>query len=60
MELTQNKKNNKLNIAIWSRFSKRLLGGIHCFTISICDFVYEFNDGANYQREGTTYLQGID
>ena len=56
MGLTQNRKNNKLNIAISSRFLKRLLGGIHCFTISIGDFVYQFNDGANYQREDTKHL----
>ena len=41
------KKINKLNIVVWSCCSKRLLCGTHCFTISICDFVFQFNEIAN-------------
>ena len=39
MRLTQNRKKimNKLNILAWSRCSKKLFCGIHCFTIFICD-----------------------
>ena len=34
------KKLNKLNIAVWSYYSKRLLCGTHCFTIFVCDSVF--------------------
>ena len=47
MRLITNKKNpNKLDTAVWSCCSKRLLWGISCFTIPICDSVSKFNDGA--------------
>ena len=47
MKLTQNQKYHKLNIVVGSDCSNRLLCGIHCFTISICTSVYQFNDGAD-------------
>ena len=40
------KDKQRMNIVVWSYCSKRLLCGIHCFTISICDSVDKFNDGA--------------
>ena len=46
MRLIQNQELNKLNIVVWSCYSKRLLCGIHFFTISICNYVPQFNDGA--------------
>ena len=49
------KKRNKLNIVVYLCCSKRLLCVINCFTISICYSVYQFNDGANQQKESTTY-----
>ena len=47
MWLTQNKKINKLHVVVWSCCSKKLLCGIHCFTISIRDSVSQFNDDLN-------------
>lgn len=49
---------NKLNIA-WPFCLKRLLCGIQCFAISICDSMSHFNAGANLQKEGTTGLKEL-
>lgn len=37
---------NKLNMVVWPCCSKRLFCGIHCSTVSICDPISQFNDGA--------------
>ena len=47
MRLTQTKKIWEIIIVVCSCYSKGLLYGIHCITISICDSVSQFNDGAN-------------
>ena len=49
--LTQN-QNESLNNLVWSRCLKRLFYGIHRYTISVCDGVSHFNDGA----KGRYYL----
>ena len=41
------KDKRRMNIVVWSCCSKILLCGIHCLTISICDSVFQFNDGEN-------------
>ena len=43
--LTQN-QNESLNGLVWSRCPKRLFCGIHRFTISVCDSISQFNNGA--------------
>ena len=43
--LTQN-QNEALNGVVWSRCPKRLYCGAHRFTISVCDGITQFNDGA--------------
>ena len=41
------KKLNKCKTAVSPCCSKSFLWGIHCFKISICDSMSQFNDGAN-------------
>ena len=46
MMLTQNQKLDELKIVVWPCYPKSLLCGIHFFTISICNSMPQFNDGA--------------
>ena len=47
--LTQN-QNESLNGVVWSRIPKRLFCGKRRFTISLCDAVSQFNDGAKGRK----------
>ena len=40
--------------------NKLLEQALHWFTISLCDSVYQFDDGTKKQKEGTTYLYRIN
>ena len=53
MRLTQNLKTQLTQYCSMILLFEKLLCDIHCFTISICDSVSQFNDGANWQREDT-------
>ena len=37
-------QNESINSIVWSCSSKEKVSGIHCFTISICETVSQFND----------------
>ena len=47
--LTQN-QNESINSIVWSRCPKQLFCGKHRFTISVCDAVTQFNDGAKGRK----------
>ena len=57
---SKSKNLNKINIVVQPSCLKRLVFGIHCFSISICDSKYQFNDSANQQKKGTAHLQGVN
>ena len=46
---TDSKKPKKLSVVVWPCCFKRLFYGIYSFTISICDIISQFNDGANWE-----------
>ena len=58
IRLTQN-QNESINSVVRSCYSKRLFSDMHCFTMSICETVHQFNNNLITQFNQGKGYRGI-